>query len=59
MNTNKIISALMGLQLVCGLKRMARTGLEGKMLEGKAVKKKKMHFLKKKKTETNLKLLNY
>lgn len=58
MNTNKIISALMGLQLVCGLKRMARTGLEGKMLEGKAVKKKKMHFLKKK-TETNLKLLNY
>lgn len=59
MNTNKIISALMGLQLVCGLKRMARTGLEGKMLEGKAVKKKKNAFPQKKKTETNLKLLNY
>ena len=45
MNSNKIISALMGLQLVCGLKRMATTGLEGKMLEGTAVKKKKIHFL--------------
>lgn len=47
----------MGLQLVCGLKRMATTGLEGKILVGKAVKKEKnttFSFLKK-----SLKLLNY
>lgn len=44
----------MGLQLVCGLKRMAETGLEGKTSEeGRALKEKRT-FLEKKQTRNCL-----
>lgn len=55
MNTNKNYICFNGITISVRIKTDGRVRLEGKMSEGRAVRKKNINFLK----EKNEKLLNY